>query len=39
MQTATTIEITVVESARSAETVLAPNSNHHGHVATAFSWS
>lgn len=34
-----TIEITVVEEARPAEAVLAPNSNHHGHVATAFSWA
>ncbi len=33
------ITITTVEEQRAAETVLAPNSNHHGHVATAFSWA
>lgn len=33
------ITITTVEEQRTAETVLAPNSNHHGHVATAFSWA
>jgi hypothetical protein len=34
-----TIDIVEVEVARSDDSVLAPNSNHHGHVATAFSWS
>lgn len=34
-----TLQIEVVELERADETVLAPNSNHHGHVATAFSWS
>lgn len=33
------IDIVEVEVERSDEAVLAPNSNHHGHVATAFSWS
>lgn len=32
------ITIVAVEEARAEEAVLAPNSNHHGHVATAFSW-
>jgi hypothetical protein len=34
-----TIDIVEVEVSRSDDSVLAPNSNHHGHVATAFSWS
>jgi|GEM_PF-2237936 hypothetical protein len=33
------ITIVEVEERRAAETVLAPNSNHHGHVATSFSWT
>jgi hypothetical protein len=33
------ITIVAVEEQRAAETVLAPNSNHHGHVATSFAWS
>lgn len=34
-------EITIieVEDKRADETVLAPNSNHHGHVATSFIWT
>lgn len=34
-----TIEMVEVAQERSEETVLAPNANHHGHVATSFSWS
>jgi len=33
------ITIVTVEEQRDAETVLAPSSTHHGHVATAFAWS
>jgi hypothetical protein len=34
-----TIEIAEVEMERTEETVLAPNGNHHGNVATSFAWS
>jgi hypothetical protein len=33
------IDVVEIEMERSQESVLAPNANHHGHVATAFSWS
>lgn len=33
------ITIVEVEERRAEETVLAPNSHHHGHVATSFSWT
>lgn len=33
------ITIVAVEEQRAAESVLAPNSHHHGHVATSFAWS
>ncbi|VEG28962.1 Uncharacterised protein [Actinomyces howellii] len=33
------ITIVTVEDKRAEEAVLAPNSHHHGHVATSFSWS
>ena len=33
-----TIEIVEIDVERAEDSVLAPNSNHHGHVATAFSW-
>ena len=32
------IEMVEVREERSEDSVLAPNSNHHGHVATSFSW-
>lgn len=35
----TEITIAAVEDKRADETVLAPNSHHHGHVATSFSWA
>ncbi len=34
-----TIQMVEVREERSEQAVLAPNSNHHGHVATSFSWS
>ncbi len=34
-----TIQLVTVREERSDNAVLAPNSNHHGHVATSFSWS
>ncbi len=34
-----TIDMVEIDAERADEAVLAPNSNHHGHVATSFSWS